>query len=130
MKKLTQSSLCLMFGLLLLSGCVATGNRILENESPESIGDKFHNGQTAKAQVIEILGIPGETTFTAGGLEVMKYEYTRTKPRMQNFIPYNRTSQVTDRKRKELVVLFDRKLLVKKIVMNVIDEQTRFGIIE
>lgn len=130
MKKFAQNSICLLFGLLLLSGCMTTGNRSLENESPESIAERVHKGLTTKAQLIAILGMPGETTFTAEGLEVLKYEYTRTKPRVQNFIPYNIISQVTDGKRKELVILLDSQLFVKEIVMNIINEQTRFGIIE
>ena len=71
-----------------------------------------------------------ETTFTDSGLEGLKYEYTRLKPSRRNFIPYNFVSQVSDAKKKELVVLLDQDSLVKKLVMNVSDEQVRFGIIE
>jgi len=130
MNKVTQSGLVLVIGLLLLSGCTTIGNESLANESPESISQKVHEGVTTKEQLIALLGAPMETTFTDGGLEVLKYEYTRLKPRAQNFIPYNIISQVTDGKRKEIVVLLDEQSLVKRLVMNVSDKQIRFGIIE
>jgi len=130
MKKLTQSGLMLVSGLLLLSGCTTIGNESLANESLESISQKVHEGETTKEQLIAIFGAPMETTFTDGGLEVLKYEYTRLKPRAQNFIPYNIVSQVTDGKRKELVVLLDEQSQVKRMIMNVSDKQIRFGIIE
>ncbi|MFT5550129.1 MAG: outer membrane protein assembly factor BamE (lipoprotein component of BamABCDE complex) [Candidatus Azotimanducaceae bacterium] len=130
MKKVTQSGLVLMFGLVLLSGCTTIGNESLADESPESIAQKVHQGVTTKEQLVAILGVPMETTFTDGGLEVLKYEYTRLKPRAQNFIPYNIISQVTDGKRKEIVVLLDQQSVVKRLIMNTSDKQIRFGIIE
>ncbi len=130
MKNLTMCGLVLLSGLLLLSGCTTIGNESLANESSDSISQKIHEGITTKDQLMAILGSPMETTFTDGGLEVLKYEYTRLKPRAQNFIPYNIISQVTDGKRKELVILLDEQSQVKRVVMNVSDKQIRFGIIE
>jgi outer membrane protein assembly factor BamE (lipoprotein component of BamABCDE complex) len=130
MKKVTQSGFFVVLGLLLLSGCMTTGNGSLKHESPESISKTLQEGLTTREQLIEIMGAPMETTFTDSGLEVLKYEYTKLKPSLRNFIPYNIVSRVSEAKKKELVVLLDQDSLVKKLVMNVSDEQVRFGIIE
>jgi len=130
MNKLILRTLVLIAGLSILSACSTIGNESLSNESPESIGNKIHEGVTSKQQLINMLGAPMETTFTDGGLEVLTYKYKRLKPRAQNFIPYNIISQVSDGKKKELVILLDESSLVKKLVMNVTDTQKRWGVIE
>ncbi|HEB26193.1 MAG TPA: hypothetical protein ENI05_00250 [Porticoccus sp.] len=130
MNKVILRTLVLVIGLSILAGCSTVGNESLSNESPESIGRKIHEGLTTKQQLISMLGAPMETTFTDGGLEVMTYEYIRLMPRAQNFIPYNIISQVSDGKKKELVILLDENSLVKKLVMNVTDTQKRWGVIE
>jgi len=130
MNKLILKTLVLVLGLSILSGCSTIGNESLSNESPESIGNKIHEGVTSKQQLISMLGAPMETTFTDGGLEVLTYKYKRLMPRAQNFIPYNIISQVSDGKKKELVILLDENSLVKKLVMNITDTQKRWGVIE
>jgi len=102
----------------------------LRHETSASISNKIRVGVTSKTDIYAILGAPISTTFSGGGLEVAKYEYTHLTPRAQNFIPYNIFSRVQDGKKKELVILFDSKNLVEKYVINESDIQQRRGIFE
>lgn len=129
--KLLTIRLCLVATLLVLTaGCSSIGNNSLQYETSSSLSDKIREGLTNKSDVYAILGAPLSTTFSGGGLEVAKYEYTHLTPRAQNFIPYNVFSRVEDGKKKELVILFDSKSIVKKYVINESDIQVRKGILE
>lgn len=113
-----------------ISACTTTGNQALKNETQESIAAKFQEGTTTKAEIVSALGAPTETSFTDGGLEVLRYEFTRFTPKARNFIPYNFFSVGSDGKKKELVVLFDENNVVKKLVMNESKVETLSGIAE
>lgn len=116
--------------LVLIAGCSSIGNNSLQHETSLSISNKIREGITNKTDVYAILGTPFSTTFSGNGLEVAKYEYTHLTPRAQNFIPYNVFSRVEDGKKKELVILFDSKNVVKKYVINESEIQVRKGILE
>lgn len=116
--------------LLVTAGCSSIGNNSLQYETNSTISNKIREGITSKTDVYAILGTPLTTTFSGSGLEVAKYEYTHLTPRAQNFIPYNIFSRVQDGKKKELVILFDEKSVVKKYVINESDIQVREGILE
>ncbi len=129
--KSSNIRLCLLASaMILMAGCTSIGNRVLQYETSSSISSKIQEGVTSKVDVYGILGIPFNTTFTDSGLEVAKYEYTHLTPRAQNFIPYNVFSRVDDGKKKELVILFDSKDIVKKYVINESEIQVRRGIFE
>jgi outer membrane protein assembly factor BamE (lipoprotein component of BamABCDE complex) len=119
-----------LVGACLISACSSSGNMKLQHENQTSIAQKIKQGTTTKQQVYAMLGAPVETTFTDKGQEIAKYEFTRMTPTARNFIPYNFFSQVNNGKRKELVILFDNKDLVKKFVMNESELQKRRGIAE
>jgi outer membrane protein assembly factor BamE (lipoprotein component of BamABCDE complex) len=116
--------------LVLVAGCSSTGNNSLQYETQASLSSKITEGVTSKTDIYAILGVPFTTTFSASGLEVATYEYTHLTPRAQNFILYNVFSRVQDGKKKELVILFDNKNVVKKYVINESDIQVRNGIFE
>lgn len=129
MSNILPLTFIIIFSVLIV-GCSTTGNKALKEETQESIAEKFEEGVTHKDEVINTLGSPTETTFTDGGLVVMKYEFTRLTPRAQNFIPYNFFSLVSDGKKKELVILLDENNIVKRISMTESEFERRAGIAE
>lgn len=130
MKNLTAVTAILVICSALFTGCTSVGNTSLAKETSQSIKQKITKGVTTKQTVIDLLGIPTETTFTDSGQEVMKYAYQRITPKLQNFIPYNFISKVSDAKNKELVILLNKENVVQKVVMNESKAQIRWGIIE
>ncbi|MFT6769912.1 outer membrane protein assembly factor BamE [Congregibacter sp.] len=128
--KNTKILLVSIFSAVLISACSTSGNMKLQHENQVSIAEKIKQGITNKQQVYQMLGAPLETSLTENGLEIAKYEFTRTTPQARNFIPYNVFSRVSDGEHKELVILFDDNNLVKKFVINESDIQKRRGIVE
>lgn len=123
-------TLVLFLSLFFLASCATTGSQALKEETGETIASKFEKGITHQDEIIAALGEPTETTFTDGGLLVMRYEYERLTPRAQNFIPYNFFSLVSDVKKKELVILLDENNVVQRINMTESEYEQRGGIAE
>jgi hypothetical protein len=109
---------------------MSSGNQRLRSETSESIAEKIIAGVTTRAELIDMLGPPMETTFTDGGQEIVKYEYTRLTPRARNFIPYNIFSHVNEGHKKELVVLISKQNVVKRVVLNESEIERRSGVAE
>jgi outer membrane protein assembly factor BamE (lipoprotein component of BamABCDE complex) len=130
MKNVKAATVVLLVCSTLFAGCTTVGNTALAKETSQTIKQKITEGVTTKQTIINLLGAPTETTFTEGGQEVIKYAYQRIKPKIQNFIPYNFVSQVSDAKNKELVILLNNDNVVQKVVMNESKEQIRWGVIE
>ena len=122
--------LVLVLCSFVLCGCSTKGNKALKDETQDTVTSKFKEGVTTKQELIDALGVPSETTFTDGGLEVLKYEFTRFVPKLRNFIPYNFLFLGSDGKKKELVVLLDENHVVKKLVMNESEVEKRSGVAE
>lgn len=65
--------------VVLLSGCqsqpTASGNPLLKYETSQSISSKVKKSRTTKANVIEILGQPGQKLQSGNGGEIWVYEY-------------------------------------------------------
>jgi outer membrane protein assembly factor BamE (lipoprotein component of BamABCDE complex) len=116
--------------VIALGGCATSGVNSLKNETNDSISEKIEIGATTKQEVFAMLGSPSDTSFTDSGLEVIKYEHTRLTPRARNFIPYNIFSQVSDGKKKELVILFSNADVVSKFVLNEVALGERWGVFE
>ena len=127
--KIVYTQLILFLSVFLVA-CSTTGNQVLKKETSETIAEKMKEGVTTKQEIIEYLGNPIQTSFTDGGLEVLTYEYTRFTPKARNFIPYNFFSLGQDGKKKELVILLDENGVIKKLVMNESDVETRSGLFE
>lgn len=130
MKNKSSRLLVISFVFVLLTGCSATGNQILKNETMDTISEKIQVGVTTKQEIIGYLGSPWQTSFTDGGLEILTYEYTRFTPRVRNFIPYNFFSWVDDGTKKELVILLDENGIIRNMVMNESELQRRSGLFE
>ena len=130
MKNLITATAVIFVCSTLFTGCTSVGNAALAKETSTSIQTKITEGVTNKQTVIDMLGMPTNTTFTDGGQEVIKYSYQHIKPKAQNFIPYNFFSHVSNAKNKELVILLDKNNVVQKMVMNESKEQIRWGIVE
>lgn len=71
-----------MLACLVISGCATSGNRI----SKEKIM-QVKEGETTRAQVIEILGEPSIVTLDSNGKEILVYHYVKASSNAQNFIP-------------------------------------------
>lgn len=101
--RLTVSLTC----IATLAGCVTAGNPRLRPETDASIQQEIKQGTTTELQVRATLGEPEWKGFTADGSEIWTYRYSRSTPRVRNFIPIvTLFTRVRDVKTKELVILF------------------------
>lgn len=113
---------------MLTSGCASTGNETLRAESEGSVSQKIVEGKTSKAEVRKMFGSPMKTSFTDGGLEIWTYEFTKISADAVSYIPivsmFGGSSSGT---KKELVVMFDDKGLIKRYAMSESDVKTKTG---
>ena len=113
---------------MLTSGCASTGNETLRTESEGSVSQKIVEGKTSKAEVRKMFGSPMKTSFTDGGLEIWAYEFTKISADAVSYIPivsmFGGSSSGT---KKELVVMFDDKGLIKRYAMSESDVKTKTG---
>ncbi|SDS32156.1 hypothetical protein [Opitutus sp. GAS368] len=120
MKKTTVlSRLIVSLLLILLTGCASSGNESLRKESESSIQQKIVEGKTTKAEVKLAYGSPFTTSFTDGGLEIWNYELAKMSADAINYVPlvglFGGSASGT---KKQLVILFDDKGVVKKFSMS------------
>jgi hypothetical protein len=113
-----------------LAACGTTGTRALKDETQSSISDKLQEGVAKKSEVYAMLGNPVSVSFTENGLEILTYEFTRFTPKARNFIPYNIFSVGSDGRKKVLVVLLNEDSIVKKVVLNESEVETKSGLLE
>lgn len=104
---------------LVLIGCASTGNETLRAESEGTVGKKLIEGQSTKAEVRKMFGSPLKTSFTDAGLEIWTFEFSNVSADAVSYIPivsmFGGTASGT---KKELVVLFDEKGVVKRYAMS------------
>jgi outer membrane protein assembly factor BamE (lipoprotein component of BamABCDE complex) len=115
-------SICSVIGIaiaLVAVGCASTGNETLRAESESSVSKKMIEGQSTKADVRKIFGSPLRTSFTDGGLEIWTFEFSNVSADAVSYIPivsmFGGTASGT---KKELVVMFDDKGVVKRYAMS------------
>lgn len=105
--------------LALLTGCASTGNESLRKETEASVSEKVVEGKTTKEEVRAMFGSPLSTSFTDGGLEIWKYELSKMSSNAINYVPYiNLLASGHHGVKKELVIMFDDKGVVKKRSMS------------
>ncbi len=113
----TVSILIALVGFV--AGCASVGNESLRQETEATISQKIVEGKTAKTEVRSMFGSPASTSFTDAGLEIWKYELSKMSADAVNFIPvvnlFGRSHSGT---KKELVILFDDKGIVKRYSMS------------
>jgi outer membrane protein assembly factor BamE (lipoprotein component of BamABCDE complex) len=106
-------------GALLTNGCASAGNASLKKETESTVATKIVEGQTTKPQIRAMFGSPASTSFTDGGLEIWKYDFAKMKADGVNYIPIvNLFGSSASGMKKELVVLFDDKDVVKRFSMS------------
>lgn len=130
--KFTTTGMGLSILLLLsLSGCATVGNESLKNQTASSVQQTLTQGQTTREQLRAALGDPSSVSYTDSGMEIWTYQYARSVPRAQSFIPVvNLFSAAADVKTKQLVVLLDQQGVVAKYAMRESDTVARRGIVE
>lgn len=113
---------------MLTVGCASVGNETLRSESEGTISQKMVEGKTSKAEVRKMFGSPMKTTFTDGGLEIWTYEFSKVSADAVSYIPivsmFGGSSSGT---KKELVVMYDDKGLVKRYAMSESDVKHKTG---
>ena len=108
--------------------CASVGNDTLREETEENVAAKIKEGFTTKSQIKQMYGSPITTNYTDGGLEIWKYEFTRTHVKASSFVPIvGLFSGGQDGTKKELTILFDENDLVKKFNMSESDVELRSG---
>lgn len=102
-----------------VSGCMSMGNESLRRESEATIPQKLVEGRTTKADVRVMFGSPVTTSFTDAGLEIWKYELSKMSADAVTFVPIvNFFGSSMSGTKKELVILFDEKGILKRYSMS------------
>ena len=128
MKKIT-SVLCCVICAIAISGCASVGNETLRKETESTVAQKIVEGKTTKTEVKAMFGSPLKTSFTDGGLEIWSYELAKMSADAINYVPlvglFGGTASGT---KKELVLLFDDKGVVKRFSMSESAVKTKTGL--
>ena len=119
MKIKVATSILGLVSAMLFVGCASSGNQSLKKETESSVNQKIAVGRTSKREVRAHFGSPFQTSFTDGGLEIWTYELAKMKADAVNYIPlvglFGSSASGT---KKQLVILFDEKDMVKKFSMS------------
>jgi outer membrane protein assembly factor BamE (lipoprotein component of BamABCDE complex) len=113
-----------------MSGCASQGVQQLKEESASTVSEKITKGKSTRDDVRKAFGDPTETSFTDSGNELWRYKYSHETSKAQNFIPVvNLFASGADVDKKELVVFFDDKGVVKNYSMQSSKEEVKSGIL-
>ncbi len=113
---------------LAMAGCASTGNKVLKNETAETVAAKIHKGKTTKDEVRAMFGGPLTTSFTDNGNEIWKYEFTKAHAKAVNFIPVvSMFKSGSEGTKKELTIFFDSNGIVKNYTMSTSKVETDTG---
>ena len=113
-----------------IGGCATAGNDSLRKETEASVSDKIKPGETTKAEVKGMFGSPLTTSYTDSGMEIWKYELAKISADATSYIPVvSIFAASSSGKKKELVVFFDEKDVVKKYNMSESDVKVRRGLL-
>jgi len=114
---------------LTLSGCQSVGNESLRKETESSVAQKIVQGKTTKSEVRAMFGSPTKTTFTDGGLEVWNYDFSNVSADAISYVPIvNLFGASASGKKKELVVMYDDKNIVRRYAMSEADVTQKTGL--
>ncbi len=119
MKRSVTSFMFVLAAISLISGCASTGNENLRKESEATVATKIVEGKTTKAEVKSIFGSPTRTSFTDAGNEIWNYDFSNVSADAISYVPivsmFGGTASGT---KKELVVMFDQNMIVKRFSMS------------
>lgn len=115
----------------ILVGCVSTGNEALKNETEASVEQKLTEGQTKKSEVKKMFGSPMSTSFTSAGDEMWSYQFSKMQADAINFVPYvGLFGSSASGEQKQMVVLFDKRDVVKRYSMTSSDVTAKTGLFQ
>jgi len=93
------------------------------------VSQKLIEGKSTKTDVVRVLGDANTITFTDSGNEVWTYNFTRSKSKAINFVPYvNILCSGANTQTKRVVVLFDREDVVTRYTMTDAEGETYSGV--
>ncbi|GJH25795.1 outer membrane protein assembly factor BamE [Caballeronia novacaledonica] len=126
----TKTSLVSAFVVAALAGCASQGVQQLKEENANTVSSKIIKGKSTTGDVRQAFGDPTETSFTDNGNELWRYKYSHSTAKAQNFIPVvNLFASGADVDKKELVVFFDDKGIVKNYSMQSSKEEVKNGLL-
>ena len=113
-----KNTIAIMFLAVLVTNCASVGNDSLVGQKPEQVGLAVVKGETTMSEIRNIYGDPFETSFTATGTLIYKYQYDDTstmnaKTVASVLFTYGLAGSKMEGTRLELVVLFDEDNTVK-----------------
>ena len=113
-----KNTIAIMFLAVLVTNCASVGNDSLVGQKPEQVGLAVVKGETTMSEIRNIYGDPFETSFTATGTLIYKYQYDDTstmnaKTVASVLFTYGLAGSKMEGTRLELVILFDENNVVK-----------------
>lgn len=112
-----------------LAGCASSGNQSLRDETEASVSAKLTEGKTTRSEVQQMFGSPYQTSFTSEGEEIWTYQLDNLQADAVNFIPVvGALGTSHSGKRKQLVVLFNNKNIVRRYSMTDSDVSVKTGV--
>jgi len=125
----TLAPALVLAAVLTLGACQTTGNRVLKDETSQTLETKLTPGM-AKTDVQTLFGDPITTTYTNDGSEIWTYSFSRLKPSVRNFIPYyNVLDSASKGKAKTLSVFFSPDQVLERHSLTVSDIESRSGLL-
>jgi len=116
---------------LFLAGCASSGNTVLKDETQKTVAQKIKKGKSTKEQVRTIYGDPYTTSFTDSGNEIWKYEFIKAHATASSFIPVvSMFKSGSEGDKKQLVVMFDSRGIVKNFSMSTSKVQYNNGLLQ
>jgi len=118
-----------MLAALALTGCASVGSESLRKETEVTVSQKVVQGKTTKSEVRAMFGSPTKTSFTDGGLEIWNYDFTNVSADAISYVPIvSMFGGSSSGKKKELVVMYDEKDIVKRYSMSEADIHQKTGL--
>ncbi len=118
-------AMALLLVALASLGCASYGGPRVSQEKIAQVKE----GQTTRAQVIEILGSPMTSTLTSDGKEVFMYYSGTARSSAQNFIPVvNLVQSKVNMDTQSINVLFNKDGIVEKMTATNSKSDVKYGI--
>lgn len=112
----------------LLTGCATSGNDSLRNHDERTVSSYITEGETTKAEVMEVFGSPFDTSFTDGGKEIWEYAFSDISADAVAYIPVvNWFGTSASGTQKKLTIMFDDDV-VQRYSMTESDVRTGTGL--
>ena len=73
-----KNIIAILFLSVLVTNCASVGNESLVGQKPEQVNSAIVKGKTTMSEIKGIYGDPFETSFTAKGTLIYKYQYDDT----------------------------------------------------